>query len=638
MLVLVGVAIAVSAIDANDFRAPIQSYVKSKTGRGLVVHGPIQLKLSLVPTLVLNEVSLSNASWGKEKQMLVAKRIEADLALLPLLQRKFEVRHFAIVEPVVALETDRTGHGNWEFGSEAAAPAGSTPDAGKQAGLLNGVSLADLAVTQGQVNYVDGKSGKVTHIVVDRLALHARDPAAPIAAEFTGRLDDVSMALEGTLGPLQALQQRQWPYPVSLKGEVDGRKTSVSTKLALADTGASLSDIDLVMGTTHFTGEATVSTSGDPRKLSFKLASEALALDELAPGGTPAATGATGAAAKPASTSGPIFKPTPVNFAPLHAVDAQGEITIGQLVLDGGHTLSHVHLTISLVRGRLHADLGDAGAFGGSVRGQIDADASRATPAIALKLDGKGLDLAAVLAAAGLKRETRGGKADVNIDISATGDSPRAWASSASGQVLAQVGKATLINTGAKDNTEVDRLGAAINPFRDLRPSNELDCAVVRLPLRSGIAAIDQSIGLETHEVAVLASGTIDLRNETLDLSIKPRLKRGIPVDVAQFAQLVHFGGPFRDPKMSIDAAGTVATVARIGAAIQTGGLSALGESLLSHAVGDTNACQTALHATAGSRADAARGPKADAAGGARPEPHNESPLEAIGRALGRLR
>ena len=160
--------------------------------------------------------------------MLAAKRIEADLALIPLLRRRFEVGQFNLIEPVVTLETDRNGRGNWEFGSAADANPGAA--ASRNPGL-DSVDVADLSVSQGQVNYVDGKSGKVTRVVIDRLALHAKDPRSPIAAEFRGRIDDVSVALEGALGPLDALRLRQWPYPVAVKGDVDGRKTSISTSL-----------------------------------------------------------------------------------------------------------------------------------------------------------------------------------------------------------------------------------------------------------------------------------------------------------------------------------------------------------------------------------------------------------------------
>ena len=39
-------------------------------------------------------------------------------------------------------------------------------------------------------------------------------------------------------------------------------------------------------------------------------------------------------------------------------------------------------------------------------------------------------------------------------------------------------------------------------------------------------------------------SGTLDFRNETLDLSIRPRVRQGIPIEIPQIAELVRFRGP----------------------------------------------------------------------------------------------
>ena len=70
VLLLVGVAIAVWAIDVNNFRAPIQSYVKDKTGRDLTIRGAIELKLSLVPTLILNDGDVEQWSWVRNRRCL----------------------------------------------------------------------------------------------------------------------------------------------------------------------------------------------------------------------------------------------------------------------------------------------------------------------------------------------------------------------------------------------------------------------------------------------------------------------------------------------------------------------------------------------------------------------------------------
>src|SRR6476469_5248848 len=83
---------------------------------------PVDISVSLEPKIVLPDVSFGNAPWSKTPQMLTAKRVEAQIALLPLLSRRFEVIEFVLIEPVITLETDAGGRGNWEFAT-ATAPA-----------------------------------------------------------------------------------------------------------------------------------------------------------------------------------------------------------------------------------------------------------------------------------------------------------------------------------------------------------------------------------------------------------------------------------------------------------------------------------------------------------------------------------
>jgi len=130
-LLLIAVAIAVATVDPNRFVAPLAARVKAETGRTLAIGGPIDISVSLEPKIVLPDVSFGNAPWSKTPQMLTAKRVEAQIALLPLLSRRFEVIRFTLVEPTISLETDAAGHGNWEFSTSSApsAPSGTQPAA-----------------------------------------------------------------------------------------------------------------------------------------------------------------------------------------------------------------------------------------------------------------------------------------------------------------------------------------------------------------------------------------------------------------------------------------------------------------------------------------------------------------------------
>src|SRR2546421_7996074 len=90
-LVLIAVAIAVATVDLHTLIGPVQARVKAATGRDLAINGPIDLKLSLEPKVVFSDVTFSNAAGSKVADMVRAKRIEAQVALLPLLSRRFEV-------------------------------------------------------------------------------------------------------------------------------------------------------------------------------------------------------------------------------------------------------------------------------------------------------------------------------------------------------------------------------------------------------------------------------------------------------------------------------------------------------------------------------------------------------------------
>ena len=92
---------------------------------------------------------------------------------------------------------------------------------------------------------------------------------------------------------------------------------------------------------------------------------------------------------------------------------------------------------------------------------------------------------------------------------------------------------------------------------------------------------------METSKIGVSATGTLDFRNETLDLMFLPKVSKGISIDFAGFSDLVRLQGPFASPQIVVDVAGSAKVIASIGAAVGTGGISAVGQALLSWADGN---------------------------------------------------
>lgn len=624
VVVLIGAAIAISTVDVDTLIGPVKARVKDVTGRELTVRGGADLRFSLEPKLVLKDVAIANAPWGTAPALASAQRLELQIALIPLLSRRFEVIELALVDPVIALETDSAGRGNWELGRAPSAPAPAGAAAGETAAATPAVG--NLSITGGTLTWRDARSGHVTKVAIDKMALRSRDARSPIAAQFSGKVDDVAVAVEGTLGPLESLLQQRWPYPVALKGKVDGTATEVSTKVGKEGTTYVLNDLDLRVGANAVGGQFSIVTGGARPKLVFGLAAATLAVADLP---LPVAVGPAPVAA-PAAAAGKarMFSDAPVDFSLLRAVDADGRIAVGKLRLTDGRELANVKVQLSLAAGRLDVAGIEATTLGGTLAGSMLIDAATpADPSLLVRFNGNGLDLGAILTSFGKPREVRGGKTDLVVDLAMHGTSPHAWASSATGNVRVVAGRATLVNTRLDVTSSLDRLFAAVNPFRESDPATELVCAVIRMPFANGIARVDRSVAIETNKLGVLASGTLDLRNETVDFSIQPKVNSGIPVNIPGLADLVRFSGPMTAPQVQVDAKASVAAIASVGAAVSTGGLSAIGQALFAKVEdGGATPCQIAL----GQKASAAPSTTATGSGGG-------NPLSDVGRAVGRL-
>src|SRR5207249_3864744 len=141
-------------------------------------------------------------------------------------------------------------------------------------------------------------------------------------------------------------------------------------------------------------------------------------------------------------------------------------------------------------------------------------------PGVHLQLDAQNLDLPALAAAAGIKRDISGGKVRANVDINGRGATPHRVASTMSGTILVVSGPATLGRATVQEESAVSQVAGALDPFRGVDAATELRCAVFRLPLADGIAHVDRSIAIETGKIAGSASGTLNFRDETLDLSV----------------------------------------------------------------------------------------------------------------------
>ena len=124
--------------------------------------------------------------------------------------------------------------------------------------------------------------------------------------------------------------------------------------------------------------------------------------------------------------------------------------------------------------------------------------------------------------------------------------------------------------------------------------ASRIECAVINLPIKNGIAANQTGIGIRTTQLNILGGGQINLRSEKIAFKAKPKPRTGIGLNVASLADFVSMGGTLKNPHPTTDTQGIATAGVKIGAAFATGGLSLLAEGLFDRASSDVDVCAVA--------------------------------------------
>lgn len=369
--------------------------------------------------------------------------------------------------------------------------------------------------------------------------------------------------------------------PVSVNGKISGSKAQWS-----------VTELAAKAGSNELKGALQIALAQRVR-LSGQLSSTSLDVTEFLPAagkGTPEAVKTSQPAA---GDKRRLFSAEPLPLAALGKMDIDLKTQVGKLTIPG-RQLSDVNIGVQLKNGQLHVTPMRFGLAGGVFEGEILLDANAKTPTLAVQLQGRGFELGQLQADGPIA----GGRSEVKVDVKGRGDSLQTLMGSATGETWVSIGEGKLqnkaINWAAGDF--IFQVLGAINPLSKSEDHTAMSCAAVRFVLRDGLATAEDGIALRTDKVDVIGSGTVNLRNEELDLGIKPRARGGVGLSLSTpLAGLVRVNGTLTKPSMGIDAVGTLKTAASIGAGVATGGLSTLGELLVDKVAADSDPCSTAL-------------------------------------------
>ena len=240
-LVLVGLPAVVALgiyvfVDPNGFKPRIAESVRAATGREIVLDGPIRIGFSATPTLQAERVRLSNPPGFSRPDMATLAKVEAQLALWPLLRGRLEIVRLTLTEPDLLLETDAKGQSNWRFAPMARA---SQQAAGGKVETPADVphpsaprfAVGDVRIVAGKLTWHDVRANQSRVAEIRRFAATSAGPMAPVSASADLVVEGHEVAVSAETGPMEQLlggEALAPGWPLQVVARVEGARLSAS--------------------------------------------------------------------------------------------------------------------------------------------------------------------------------------------------------------------------------------------------------------------------------------------------------------------------------------------------------------------------------------------------------------------------
>lgn len=248
IVLAVGAVIVLRSLHLEQVKAVLTAQVQQATGRTLVIAGPLELRLGLVPRLAATGITLSNPAGSSRPEMVKIGGFEMEIALLPLLDREIRIDRLVVAAPDILIETETHGPGNLDFKATTPRPASESTSAQAEPPVAQGQGTAyrftinEVRVTDGLVTWFDRTSKKSETVRIGELALRPANTApGAVQVHLKTTIRDRALDLAGTLGGAGAMEGGQ-PWPVRLTVHSGGLALAVEGTVA---NPATLDGIDL---------------------------------------------------------------------------------------------------------------------------------------------------------------------------------------------------------------------------------------------------------------------------------------------------------------------------------------------------------------------------------------------------------
>ena len=586
-VLVLGIVVLVLLWDWNWFKGPIERKVTRETGREFRIEGNLDVDLGSTATISAGGLRFANAGWAREKQMARVGELEFDLRLWPLLRGDVQIPRIALDTPILHLQRDGKGVGNWVF--DRRNEGGDLPE------------FRNVHIDDGTLTFFEPTRKTDIKVAVASQARREGDAEPPIAVDGGGRWNGNAFTVEGTAESPLELSDADRPYRIDMRAVAGSTRAHArgtlldplrfrdfDLKLALA--GKNLADLypligiatpdtppfeldgrltrDVAspssttwryhgfagkVGDSDLAGDAAVTTGGARPFLKASLQSRRLDIDDLAGflGGAPQAGESTNpelaARAAQQKASARLLPDRPYELDRLRAMDADVRLKAHRINAPS-LPLDDMDAHLLLENGVLRLDPLNFGVAGGDIRSTIRMDAREAPIRTRAQVAARKLELRQLLPTPEAAKDAIG-RVSGDVTLAGRGNSLARMLGSADGDVAVGMGR------GQISNLVMELAGLDVQEAlkflltRDRRVP--IRCAWGDFTVKNGVMT-SRGLAFDTTDTLIVGEGQVSLRDETLDLKLRPRPKdRSLFV----FRAPLLVGGSFKDPSFRPDMA-----------------------------------------------------------------------------------
>ncbi|MDP1999841.1 MAG: AsmA family protein, partial [Rhodoferax sp.] len=570
------VTVVIALFGLNWLRAPLERQALDATGRVLVIGGDLSLSWGWPwPQVHLAGVTFANPAWAQEKQMFTADAVDITVNVPQLLLGNLVFPEVRLVRPVILLAQDASGRKNWLLDP-------SQQDEGAR------IQIGRLQLDQGTLGFDD--PARKTRIRATLSTPAAVGGAADAGLVFTaqGQHQGLPFKAQGTGGPVLALRDDSMPYPLTLdastgatrlqaQGTVTNLLSLTAADLRLNLRGANLAQLSTLLGValpatpayatqghllhsantwrydkfsgrvgaSDIAGSLLLSTGGKRPALTGELVSEVLDVIDLGP-----AVGSRPGSVKQAlaSTSGTarVLPDVPFQADNWDTLDAKVDLRAKTIRRAKQFPLQNLATQLTLKDAVLTLDPLTLGFAGGQLKGTVLLDGRQ--PAIQARARARvnKVRVAELFPSVALNK-TSIGEVHGDFDLKGTGNSVARMLGSANGHI------GLVVDGGEVSRLMMEQAGLHLWEVLALSVTGDkqvkLRCAVADFTVKNGTVNVDALV-LDTAVTTLLGTGTLDLAQETLDLTFNQKTKDTSPLALRSPIQV---RGTLARPQVGVD-------------------------------------------------------------------------------------